>query len=42
MSKIKFYYHHVLSVLMKFEAEKNLEKMVGSNSWLHPSSKISV
>lgn len=26
MSKIKFYCHDVLSILVKFEAEKNLEK----------------
>lgn len=32
MSKIKFYCHDVLSILMKFEAEKNLEKMDDSNS----------
>lgn len=32
MSKIKFYCHDVLSILMKFVAEKNLEKKDDSNS----------
>lgn len=32
MPKIKFYYHDVLSILMKFETKKNLDKMVDSSS----------